>query len=61
MWVTLKPNMVATGQEKGEKIKILQDQGLVREFNFKSGKLNIFWISQGKAKFSGNMNDFFLS
>lgn len=34
--------MVATGQEKGEKIKILQDQGLVREFNFKSGKLNIF-------------------
>lgn len=53
--------MVATGQEKGEKIKILQDQGLVREFNFKSGKLNIFWISQGKAKFPGNMNDFFLS
>lgn len=53
--------MVATGQKKGEKIKILQGQGLVREFNFKSGKLHIFWISQGKAKFPGNMNDFLLS
>lgn len=44
MWVTLKPNMVATGQKKGEKIKILQGQGLVRETSHllnKSGKSKI--------------------
>ena len=44
-------DMVSTGQEIVREKKILQGQGKVREFHFKSGKIYIFEKSQGKVKF----------